>query len=76
MNKWILVTDKLPQAGKAVLCYCNHQNVFHEQIKWEQIDIGAKNSYDDNFTLRNDDTTFVNVTNWMPLPKEPNKQKP
>lgn len=71
MNKWILITDKLPKPDVAVLCYCNHQNVFHENIKWKSINIGAKTSYNDDFIIENDDTTFLNVTHWMPLPEIP-----
>ena len=71
MKEWILIKDQLPDVGKAVLCYCNHRNVFQEHIVWEHINIGAKHSYDDKFTLENDDTTFIDVTHWMPLPEVP-----
>jgi Protein of unknown function (DUF551) len=68
-DNWIPVTEKLPEPGVYVLCFCNHQNVFNEDIKWMCINIGNKNTRNDDFFV--DDTTFVNVTHWMPLPEPP-----
>lgn len=73
MNEWILIKKQLPEAEKAVLCYCNHRNIFQEHIVWKSINIGKKNSWDNKFILENDDTTFVDVTHWMPLPEIPEK---
>ena len=70
MSGWIRVTDMLPETGKSVLCYCNHTNVFQNHIRWKRINIGEMYNRTD-FIMDSDDTTFINVTHWMPLPEIP-----
>lgn len=71
IETWISIKDKLPEPKKSVLCFCEHQNVFQEHIKWTQQNIGAKNGHDDEFWLDNYDATFVRVTHWTPLLDDP-----
>lgn len=65
--RWIPVTERLPEAGKRVLCYCR-ANIY-EVMKMRT----------DGDWVHNDqvyDSTYMGkfVTHWMPLPEPPKEE--
>ena len=63
MPKWISVTERLPEIGKDVLCFCR-ANIFFvlgwDGNHWHE---GADRYYMSSF-----------VTHWMPLPQPPESE--
>lgn len=59
--RWIPVTERLPDAGKRVLCYCR-ANIYEVMKMWTDGDW----VYDMNHVYMH---SFV--THWMPLPEPP-----
>ena len=62
--RWIPVTERLPDAGKRVLCYCR-ANIY-EVMKMRT---GGDWVYDTNHVYMH---SFV--THWMPLPEPPKEE--
>ena len=67
-QRWIPVTERLPEDDRAVLVYeATYNNNFtatYEDGRWKSFDI----CHDDVYF---DETIYWNVTKWMPLPYEP-----
>lgn len=66
-EKWIPVTERLPEAGERVLCYCR-ANIY-EVMKMRT----------DGAWVHNDkvyDSAYMSgfVTHWMPLPQAPKEE--
>lgn len=62
--RWIPVTERLPDAGKRVLCYCR-ANIYEVMKMWTDGDW----VYDMNHVYMH---SFV--THWMPLPQPPKEE--
>ena len=62
-DRWIPISEKLPEIGNDYLVTMQQDNVFHGKtfVNWA--------SYDGNFYDSIDGTIFDNVTAWRPLPE-------
>ena len=73
VQKWIPVTERLPESKEKILVYGGNIDIWHNGVKQPMPSIftGYMRGLDEGWFTWDSDYYISDVTHWMPLPEPP-----